>query len=196
MALPNGTAINYIIDGQNRRVGKKVNGTLVESFLYEDDLKRVGWYDGTGALKAQFVFGNGRHTPDYMIKAGQTNRLVWDQIGNVHLVVDPAGAVVERIDYDEFGNIISDTAPGFQPFSFAGGARDVDTGLVRFGLRDYDSTIGRWTSADPLRFNGGSTDLFTYVANDPINRVDPRGTLSGAGGAEVGAEVGGAVGGP
>jgi hypothetical protein len=31
------------------------------------------------------------------------------------------GAVVERIDYDEFGNALLDTAPGAQPFGFAAG---------------------------------------------------------------------------
>ena len=34
------------------------------------------------------------------------------------------------------GNITSDTNPGFQPFGFAGGLYDTDTGLTRFGARD------------------------------------------------------------
>ena len=37
--LPDGTEIEYIIDGQNRRIGKKVNGTLVQGFLYQDQLE-------------------------------------------------------------------------------------------------------------------------------------------------------------
>jgi YD repeat-containing protein len=64
VTLPNGIAITYVIDGRNRRIGKKVNGSLPESYVYEDDLKRVGWYDGTGALKGQFVFRRGAHAPD------------------------------------------------------------------------------------------------------------------------------------
>jgi hypothetical protein len=43
-----------------------------------------------------------------------------------------------EIDYDEFGNVTNDTAPGTIPFGFAGGLYDKDTGLVRFGARDYD----------------------------------------------------------
>jgi hypothetical protein len=27
---------------------------------------------------------------------------------------------------------------------------DIHTGLVRFGFRDYDSQIGRWTAKDPI----------------------------------------------
>ena len=43
---------------------------------------------------------------------------------------------------------LNDTNPGFQPFGFAGGLYDPDTGLVRFGARDYDAETGRWTSKE------------------------------------------------
>jgi hypothetical protein len=39
--LPSGSSIDYVIDGQNRRVGKKVNGTLTQGFLYQNQLKPV-----------------------------------------------------------------------------------------------------------------------------------------------------------
>jgi RHS repeat-associated protein len=80
------------------------------------------------------------------------------------------------MDYDSFGNIINDTNPLFEiPFGFAGGLHDQDTGLVRFGFRDYDADVGRWTAKDPIGFAGGDTDLFGYCLNDPINYVDPSG---------------------
>lgn len=79
------------------------------------------------------------------------------------------------MDYDEFGNVINDTHPGFQPFGFAGGIYDVHTGLTRFGARDYDAQTGRWTSKDPIRFEGGDGNLYGYVANDPVNLVDENG---------------------
>lgn len=71
---------------------------------------------------------------------------------------------------------MSDSNPGFQPFGFAGGHYDFQTGLVRFGARDYDSQIGRWTAKDPIKFDGGDINLYGYVSNDPINRVDASGT--------------------
>ena len=60
----------------------------------------------------------------------------------------------------------------FQPFGFAGGLYDADTGLVRFGARDYDAYSGRWTSKDPILFDGGQANLYLYVGGDPVNRVD------------------------
>ncbi|MCK4729630.1 MAG: RHS repeat-associated core domain-containing protein, partial [Desulfobacterales bacterium] len=61
------------------------------------------------------------------------------------------------------------------PFGFAGGLHDRDTGLVRFGFRDYDPDIGRWTAKDPIFFAGGDTDLYGYCLNNPINLIDPLG---------------------
>jgi RHS repeat-associated protein len=91
--------------------------------------------------------------------------------------------VVKRIEYDSFGNIIADSSEGFTvPFGFAGGLHDRDTGLVRFGCRDYDPDIGRWTAKDPIGFAGGDTDLYGYVLNDPINFTDPLGLFFPFGG--------------
>jgi RHS repeat-associated protein len=80
-------------------------------------------------------------------KGGVTYRLITDQVGSVRLVMNTStGAVAERVDYDEFGNVLADSAPGTQPFGFAGGLYDRDTGLVRFGARDYDPSTGRWAA--------------------------------------------------
>ena len=79
------------------------------------------------------------------------------------------------MDYDEFGRVLHDTNPGFQPFGFAGGMYDRDTGLVRFGARDYDAETGRWTAKDPMDFASGNTNLFSYAQDDPVDLVDPTG---------------------
>jgi RHS repeat-associated protein len=71
--------------------------------------------------------------------------------------------------------VTNDTNPGFQPFGFAGGLYDQQTGLVRFGARDYDAVTGRWTVKDPIRFDGGDSNLYAYVLGDPVNWVDVNG---------------------
>ncbi len=63
----------------------------------------------------------------------------------------------------------------FQPFGFAGGMYDTDTGLVHFGARDYDPETGRWIQKDPLLFGGGDTNLYRYCAGDLVNAIDPTG---------------------
>ncbi len=46
---------------------------------------------------------------------------------------------------------------------------------MRFGYRDYDPDVGRWTAKDPILFAGGDTDLYGYCLNDPVNFADPEG---------------------
>jgi len=69
---------------------------------------------------------------------------------------------------------------------------DDDTGLVRFGARDYDAYSGRWTAKDPVLFNGGDENLYVYAFHDPVNYADKTGRFANfVGGALAGALVGG-----
>jgi RHS repeat-associated protein len=173
--VPSGTVISYIVDAGNRRVGKQVNGTLVAGYLYDGD-HIVAQLNGSNAIVSQFIYGSGTMSPDYMIQGAVTYRIFSDQLGSPRLVVNTStGAIAEQIDYDEFGNLINDTNPGFQPFGFAGGLYDQDTKLVRFGSRDYSPSVGRWTAKDPILFDGGDTNLYGYVLNDPVNSIDSNG---------------------
>jgi RHS repeat-associated protein len=116
-----------------------------------------------------------------MLKGSDTYRFVKDHLGSPRLVVNAStGVVAQRLDYDEWGNVLADSSPGFQPFGFAGGLYDDDTGLVRFGARDYDPKLGRWTSKDAIRFAGGDTNIYAYVHGDPINYIDPTGRYAAA----------------
>ena len=133
---------------------------LARSQATRDDLKLdglnpVAWFDGAGQLKATFVYASLPHVPDLMITPTATYRLVTDHLGSVTDVVNVAtGAVVQRMRYDTFGVVLSDSQPGLQPFGFAGGLYDGATGLVRFGARDYDAEVGWCFSEDPVGFEG------------------------------------------
>lgn len=176
--LPDGTAIEYLIDGANRRVGKRVNGVITRQWLYRNSLKPVAELNGAGGIVAQFVYGSKGQVPDYILKGGATYRVISDHLGSPRLIVDVAsGAVAERIDFDEWGNVTNDTNPGWQPFGFDGGLFDHDTGLVRFGARDYDARMGRWTAKDPIRFGAHVLSLYSFAAADPVNAIDPVGLI-------------------
>lgn len=176
LTLPDGRSLQYLYDGSGRRVGKKINGVLVQGFLFASQIHPLAELDGSNQITSRFIYGGDGNTPSYLVKGANTYRLITDHLGSVRLVVDAvSGAVVQQIDYDEFGRVTSDTNPGFQPFGYAGGLYDNDTGLVRFGVRDYEPTTGRWTTKDPLGFDAGDTNLYRYVFADPINLSDPTG---------------------
>lgn len=170
--LPDGTIIDYIIDGQNRRVAKKVNGVITKKWIYQDQLNPVAELDSANNIVARFVYGTRANVPEYLIKDGNTYRIISDHLGSVRLVVNIAdGTIAQRIDYNEYGVELVNTNIGFQPFSYAGGLSDEQTGLVRFGARDYDALTGRWTSKDPILFAGGQSNLYEYVLNDPVKKI-------------------------
>jgi len=122
------------------------------------------------------VYTTHQNVPDYLMRAGVPYRILTDHLGSPRLVVDATtGAIAQRLDYDAFGRVLSDSNPGFQPFGFAGGLYDPDTGLTRFGARDYDAEAGRWTAKDPIGFAGRDGNLYAYVHGDPVNLVDPDG---------------------
>jgi RHS repeat-associated protein len=176
VVLPDATQIQYLVDGLDRRIGKQVNGTQVKGFLFSDQLHPVAELDGSNNPVSIFVYGSRGNVPEYMVKGGVTYRIISDHLGSPRLVVDTSkGAIAQRMDYDEFGRVLTDTNPGFQPFGFAGGLYDPDTGLVRFGARDYDAETGRWTAKDPILFEGKDLNLYGYVGNDPVNLSDPPG---------------------
>ena len=99
-----------------------------------------------------------------------------DYLGSVVAVVNVAtGEIEQEMEYDSWGRVLSDTKQGFQPFGFAGGLYDAQTGLVRFGARDYDAELGRWTSKDPAGHAAGGANLFVYALNSPVGLVDLNG---------------------
>ena len=189
------SGVDYLIDGINRRMGRAVtsgSGTVMDGLLYDEQGRVVAELDGSNNVLSTFIYGLKPNVPDYMVRGGVAYRIVSDWRGDVRLVLDTtktgAAAVVEQIDYDEWGNVVNlvdpacslgGTALCFQPFGFAGGVWDVTTGVVRFEARDYDPATRRWTQKDPIRFGGG-WDLYVYAGDDPINGSDPSGRLDDA----------------
>jgi RHS repeat-associated protein len=175
--LPDARMIEYVNDPLGRRIGKKVDGIIVEKYLWQGLTRLLAVYDGSNNLIMTFEYADDR-MPIATTKEGSTYYLTYDQVGSLRVVADAAGNVVKRIDYDSFGSIISETNPTFKvPFGFAGGLHDKDTDLIKFGYRDYDPDVGRWTAKDPIGFAGGDIDLYGYVANNPTNNTDPTGEI-------------------
>ncbi|HRO66098.1 MAG TPA: RHS repeat-associated core domain-containing protein [Pseudobdellovibrionaceae bacterium] len=180
VVLPSSDVITYQYDGLGRRISRKLNGTLTQGFVYGSDIQIIADLDpSTGGVRSKYVYVSSQSSPDYMVRGGSAYKFIKDHLGSVLIVQKVSdGSIAQALSYDEFGSVLSDTNPGFQPFGFAGGIYDPDTNLVRFGARDYDAETGRWTTKDPILFGGNDTNLYGYVMSDPINFVDPKGLWS------------------
>ncbi|MBU0475278.1 MAG: hypothetical protein KKF62_14085 [Bacteroidetes bacterium] len=174
--LADGTIIDYVIDGQNRRIAKLLNGQITKKWLYQDQLNPVAELDSANNIVARYVYGTKANVPEYIVKADTTYKIISDHLGSVRMLVNTSnGNIAQQMDYDAWGNQVSNLGSNISSLSFAGGLYDEHTGLVRFGARDYDATVGRWTSKDPILFAGGQSNLYEYCLNDPINILDPNG---------------------
>lgn len=184
--LPSGDVLTYDYDGLQRRVAKRRNGVVVSRWAYEGQTRVVAEVDANGAVISRFVYLPGAHAPEYLVRGGVVYGYVRNHLGSIRAVVNAAtGEVAQWLEYDAWGVIEADSRPDLQPFAFAGGIVDSDSGLVHFGFRDFDSRHGVWLSPEPLQriptfvrartLRGLSTAAYAYALSDPLGWVDPDG---------------------
>ena len=177
-------SLDYVIDGKNQRRGYTGTGLghVAEGYVWDDGhligLERSG-------LKAHYIYATKGHVPDVMYfnesSVWTPFRIISDPQGSVKLIVrGDDGTIPEWHDYSPLGIPATGSWARFayMPFGFAGGLYDTNTGIYRYGARDYMPWDGRWWSKDPSRFRGG-INLYVYCANDPVNCIDRNGREPG-----------------
>ncbi|HEY5656222.1 MAG TPA: RHS repeat-associated core domain-containing protein, partial [Myxococcota bacterium] len=100
-----------------------------------------------------------------------------DHLGSLVLVTDPRGTGQWRHLYEPFGKPVVE-ATGWT--EFAGKRRHAPADLYNFGARWYDAEAGRFASVDPVVAEPASPPClngYSYVLNDPVNRIDPTGMV-------------------
>ena len=60
---------------------------------------------------------------------------------------------------------------------------DEPNGFYYMRARTYDPKVGSFISEDPIGFEGGTVNLYEYVGNNPVKKIDPSG-LGGCGGGD------------
>jgi RHS repeat-associated protein len=184
-----GQTTRYSYDAFGRRVKIASSaGTTLYSYLGG---QLVEEQDGSGATEATYVFAGGLNDVVSMQRGGVNYWLHADHLRSVRTVTDSAGAVVERYEYDEFGNVaffsgagalLTGSAVG-NPFLYTGHQYDATTGFYYARNRYYDPRTGRFITRDPAGAWSDSTsagNAFAYAGNNPSSMVDLMG-LSGSG---------------
>jgi|SRR3989344_1893855 len=101
---------------------------------------------------------------------GNINYYHKDNLGSIRAITDSVGAVVYSTSYEPFGNEFSQT--GSSEYSYTGKPKD-NSGLMYYGARYYDPSLGRFTQIDPILSADASP--YVYVKNNPLIFVDPSG---------------------
>src|SRR5262249_6033964 len=102
-----------------------------------------------------------------------------DRMFSVRDVTDADGHVVDHLEYDQFGVILSETNPAAgDRFKYTGREFDPAVGLYHYQARAYDPASRTFLQQDPLGHAAGDTNLYRYVFNDPTGLRDPSGTMA------------------
>jgi len=172
--LPNGTVAEYKYDPFGRRIEKNVNGTVTKYLYDNEDI--LAEYDGNNYLKAEYVHGVGIDEPLAIMRTGQNYYNHTDGLGSVSVITNASGSVVQKYEYDSFGEITYVLNPEFmQPYTYTAREYDWEINLYHYRAKTYDWQTGRFTSEDPIGFEAGDTNVFRFVGNNPVNRIDPLG---------------------
>lgn len=186
-AQSNAPIATYAYDGLTRRITSATGGTA-RHFYYNDAWKCVEERLGSATTPERVHYWSGRkgHRDELLRRdrastGGALDETLWclmDYFDPI-AIADSSGAVQERYSYSAFG-LASILTPAYTPrassshawnFLFHGQFRDVETGWDNYGYRYYLPWLGRWLSRDPIGEIGG-INLYTFVANAILNRVD------------------------
>ncbi|MDU9051105.1 MAG: RHS repeat-associated core domain-containing protein [Candidatus Electrothrix sp. Rat3] len=99
---------------------------------------------------------------------------VTDHLGAPQIITDDSGSVVWEAEYLPFGDVNISVADIENNLRFPGQYYDAETGLHYNWNRYYDPETGRYIAADPIGLDGG-LNLYSYVDQNPINFIDPKG---------------------
>ena len=169
--------IQYQYDGLFNRVSKTASGTVTRYLVDPNGFlpQVIAEMDGADNITDYYVYdGMGLVAK---ISGSNVYYYHYDGSANTIAMTDAAGNMVNKYAYDEFGNLLNAVETVPNPFTFVGryGVMDDDSGLLYMRARYYDPEVGRFINKDPIRFAGGDPNLYCYVQNNPINRVDPLG---------------------
>ena len=178
-----GLMASYVYDPLGDRVSQTVNGATT-NFQVDPLIGGVvaafggtSAYNNSDGLLAHYSYGLG--LVSQVSASGAAGFYDFDLTGNTIGITNAAGSYVNKYSYLPFGQTTTIGSPQLaNPFTFVGqfGVMQDTSNLFAMGAREYAAGTGQFLSNDPLGLAGGDGNIRRYVANSPVNSIDPVGT--------------------
>ncbi len=171
LALTGPTPASFQYDPLGRRVQRTISAVTTR-FQY-DRLNPILEVLDSGLAAALLT---GLTLDEYLTRteASGVRGLIADALGSTLAEADAVGAVVTAYSYEPFGRTEVTAGSSGNAFQYTGREND-GTDLYYYRARYYRPGVHRFISEDPIRFEGGSTNLYAYAINSPLNWIDPNG---------------------
>ena len=184
-----GNGNTYTFDAANRLISV-TNSSGTSKFVYDGLGHRIQQTDANGNITKQWVWcpgdaqpGEERDASNNVTKrfyaqgeqiAGTSYYFTKDHLGSIREMTDSSGAIRARYDYDPFGRTTKVSGDLDADFRFQGMYYHTASGLYFTLTRIYDPNLDRWLTRDTIGEAGG-INLYRFVGNNPVNKVDPLG---------------------
>ncbi|MFC0531690.1 RHS repeat domain-containing protein [Phytohabitans kaempferiae] len=168
-----GVTTSYLYDaGGSRLIRRDPSGTTL--YLGETELHLAPGGAVTGTRYYSFA---GR---TIAVRTSADNKLHWlalDHHGTPEIAIEASSQDVKRRRHTPYGGSRGAAVDWPGQKSFVGGTADPSTGLVHLGAREYDPTLGRFISVDPIIDHNEPQQAngYTYANNNPVTYADPNG---------------------
>jgi len=185
-----GGVAEFAYDALGRRI-RKIDSIANETtfYYYNNNWQVLTETDADGTTQRWFIYGNGTESPPrridevLLIKADSNDYYyAQDHLYSPAALINSSGSVVERYEYDAYGNCyIMDASYNPRsssnygnPYLFTGRRVDIlDSGSLKIQYnrnRYYDYYTGRWLTQDPLGITPNAQkpnmfDITTQYAN-------------------------------
>ena len=158
-------------DAEGLRAELEENGKLVQ-FIFNPEKQVV---TETGAEKIRYIRGR-----ELIASDAESARTYYhygsNELGSITHLLDESGDILNRYEYDAWGNLVECEERAANRFAFAGEQLDPLTQQYYLRARYYNPVMARFTQEDTYR--GDGLNLYTYCRNNPVYYVDPSGHMA------------------
>lgn len=167
-----GKTSSYLYDADgNRLITRNADGSSVLTLPNGDQLNVAA----NGTKTATRYYTHNGETVAIRTGSG-ISYLISDHQGTAMTAITAGTLAITRRKQLPFGQLRSQQSSAFGNHGFVGGTND-PTGLVHLGAREYDPTLGRFLSVDPVidTDDPAQMNAYSYAHNNPLTKSDPDG---------------------